>query len=329
MKDGPMKICIGALTIDQCREAVTDALRGEELIRLENDGTLVGAEPDEVEVFFRSPELNVVARHSSGIREALAALMGGRSLRWVQSGSAGVESRDFHALLMRGIRLTNAAGIHAEPIAQYVLMQMLNRIKRTRAHFELQAEHRWESIGGGELTGLTVGIVGFGGIGRAVARLAKAFSMRVVASKRTRVDDPTLDRLYPPSQLGALLAESDFVVLAAPQNEQTRGMIDTAALERMKPKALLINVARGGLVDEEALVDALRRKRIGGAVLDVTFTEPLPETSPLWDLPNCVITPHDSGFSPLSLERALDLFLDNLDRFQKGEPLRNEVRADR
>ena len=173
---------------------------------------------------------------------------------------------------------------------------------------------------------LTVGIVGFGGIGRAVARLARAFGMRVVGSKRTRVEDPALDRLYSPEQLAALLSESDFVVLAAPENEQTRGMIDAAALEQMKPKALLINVARGGLIDEEDLVDALRRKRIGGAVLDVTSNEPLPETSPLWDLPNCVITPHDSGFSPLSIERALDLFLENLGRFRRGEPLLNEVR---
>jgi phosphoglycerate dehydrogenase-like enzyme len=321
-----MKICIGAFTIDQCKETVTEALRDEELSRLENDGTLVGAEPDQIEVFFRSPELNVFARHSSGLREALAALMKGESLRWVQSGSAGVESPAFYALLKRGIRLTNAAGVHAEPIAQYVIMQMLNRIKRTRAHFELQAAHRWESIGGGELTGLTVGIVGFGGIGRAVARLAKAFGMRVVGSKRTRVEDPALDLLYSPEQLGALLAESDFVVLAAPLSEQTREMIGATALEQMKPKALLINVARGGLVDEEALAEALRRKRIGGAVLDVTATEPLPETSPLWDLPNCVITPHDSAFSPLSLERTLELFLDNLSRFQRGEPFLNEIR---
>jgi phosphoglycerate dehydrogenase-like enzyme len=321
-----MKICIGAFTIDQCKQTVTEALRDEELIRLENDGTLVGAEPDQIEMFFRSPELNVFARHSSGLREALAALMKGESLRWVQSGSAGVESPAFYALLKRGIRLTNAAGVHAEPIAQYVIMQMLNRIKRTRAHFELQAAHRWESIGGGELTGLTVGIVGFGGIGRAVARLAKAFGMRVVGSKRTRVEDPVLDLLYSPEQLGAMLAESDFVVLAAPLSEQTREMIGATALEQMKPKALLINVARGGLVDEEALAEALRRKRIGGAVLDVTATEPLPETSPLWDLPNCVITPHDSAFSPLSLERTLELFLDNLSRFQRGEPFLNEIR---
>jgi phosphoglycerate dehydrogenase-like enzyme len=320
-----VKICIGASTVDECEETVRQALRDEELFRLENDGTLVGAEPDQIEVFFLSPELNVFARHSSGLREALAALMNGKSLRWVQSGSAGVESPAFYDLLKRGIRLTNAAGIHAEPIAQYVIMQMLNRIKRTRAHFELQAAHRWESIGGGELTGLTVGIVGFGGIGRAVARLARAFGMRVVGSRRTLIEDPALDRLYAPEQLGALLAESDFVVLAAPETEQTRGMIGAAALDQMRPKALLINVARGGLVDEEALIDALRRKRIGGAVLDVTATEPLPEASPLWDLPNCVITPHDSGFSPLALERTLGLFLDNFSRFRRGEPLLNEV----
>jgi phosphoglycerate dehydrogenase-like enzyme len=320
-----MKICIGALTVDQCAKRVSEVLCDGELVRLEDDGALVGADPDQVEVFFLSPELTVFARHSPGLREAFEALLSGESLRWVQSGSAGVENPVFRALLERGVLLTNAAGVHAEPIAQYVIMQMLNRIKRTRAHFELQAAHRWQSIGGGELTGLCVGIVGFGGIGRAVARLARAFGMRVVGSKRTRVEDSALDRLYPPEQLGALLSESDFVVLAAPENEQTRGMIDAAALEQMKPKALLINVARGGLIDEEALVDALRRKRIGGAVLDVTATEPLPETSPLWDLPNCVITPHDSGFSPLSLERALDLFLDNLGRFRRGEPLLNEI----
>lgn len=125
-----------------------------------------------------------------------------------------------------------------------------------------------------------------------------------------------------------MLAESDFVVVAAPQHEQTRGMIDAVALAQMKPKALLINVARGGLVDEAALVEALRRNRIGGAVLDVAAVEPLPKTSPLWDLPNCILTPHDSGFSPLSLERTLALFLDNLGRLRGWEPLLNEVRAD-
>jgi phosphoglycerate dehydrogenase-like enzyme len=321
-----MKICIGAGTIDQYEEAVAAAVGDDELVRLEAEGALAGAEADEIEVFYRSPELNFFARNSPGVREALAALMRGKSLLWVQSGNAGVEDPAYYDLLKRGVRLTNAAGIHAEPIAHYVVMQMLNRIKRARAHLELQAAHRWEAAGGGELTGLTVGIVGFGGIGRAVARLAKAFGMRVVGSKRTPVEDPALDRLYAPEQLNELLAESDFVVIAAPLTEQTRGMIGRQALERMKPRAMLINVARGGLVDEEALVDALRRKRIGGAALDVTAVEPLPETSPLWDLPNCVITAHDSGFSPLSLQRALNLFVDNLGRFRKGEPLLNEIR---
>jgi phosphoglycerate dehydrogenase-like enzyme len=212
--------------------------------------------------------------------------------------------------------------------------------RRLPGLMELQRERTWQPLEGVELRDVTVGIVGLGSIGRAVGALATAFGCRVVAVRRrsepgdqvVAPDDETrsfgaliLDRVGGPDSLPELLAESDFVVLAAPLTAETEGMIDAAALAAMKPSAWLINIARGRLIDERALLNALRDGTIGGAILDTFREEPLPPTSPFYDLPNVIVTPHTSWSSGRVLDRSVELFCDNLRRYAAGEPLLNVV----
>ena len=263
-------------------------------------------------------------------------------LSWVHSASAGVERALTPTARERGIVITNARGVFSRPIAEYVLMMILAVSRRLPQLLELQRERTWQPLEGAELRDVTVGIVGLGSIGRAVATLATAFGCRVIATRR-RTDtgatagsaagdadegtsrEPALDRILGPDGLPELLAESDFVVLAAPLTPDTEGMIDGAALAAMKPGAWLINVARGRLVDERALLRALHDGPIGGAVLDTFAEEPLPPDSPFYELPNAIVTPHTSWSSGRVLDRSVDLFCDNLRRFASGEPLLNVV----
>ena len=249
------------------------------------------------------------------------------NMRWFHSFSAGVDNAAFRMLLERGVILTNSSGTTSEPIAQYVLAMMLRIVKRMDAWAEAQRERRWQPIETEELTGKTVGIVGVGHIGGEVARLAKAFRMNVIGCRRRRRGMRYVDELVPPERLGDLLARSDFVVLAVPLTSATEGLIGRAELRAMRPDAWLINISRGQVVREAALVQALKEGWIGGACLDVFQEEPLPEESELWSLPNVMVTPHNSGWSPLNMERGSEVFVDNLGRFLAGRPLRNRVRA--
>ncbi len=261
-------------------------------------------------------------------------------LSWVHSASAGVERALTPAARERGLVITNARGVFSRPIAEYVLMMILAVSRRLPGLLELQRERTWQPLEGVELRDVTVGIVGLGSIGRAVGALATAFGCRVIAVRRrseegtgsSAADDETrsfgelmLDRVGGPEAMPELLAESDFVVLAAPLTPETERMIDTAALDAMKSNAWLINVARGALIDERALLEALREGRIGGAVLDTFREEPLAPTSPFYDLPNVIVTPHTSWSSGRVLDRSVDLFCDNLRRYAAGEPLLNVV----
>ncbi len=194
-----------------------------------------------------------------------------------------------------------------------------------REHGRAQDRAEWAKFNTTDLGGRTLGIVGYGGIGAAVARRAKAFDMRVVATKRTLVDDANLDELLPPAALQALLAQADYVVLCVPLTDETSGLIGARQLQAMAPHAVLVNVSRGAVVDQEALIDALREGRIGGAVIDVTTPEPLPADSPLWAMENVVITPHDSGDSPGAFGHTVDHWLKNLARYVRGEDLLNVV----
>jgi phosphoglycerate dehydrogenase-like enzyme len=259
-------------------------------------------------------------------RLVLPALFRLQGLKWFHSFSAGVDSPAFKLILDKGALLTNSSGASAPSIAQYVLTMMLYRAKRVGAWREQQVRHEWAHVRGSDLNGLTCGIVGTGAIGGEVARLAKACGMRTIGIRRSGRPAKHVDEMVTARRLTYLLRESDFVVLACPLTKETEGLIGERELRAMKPTATLINVARGRIVDEAALIDALNAGAIGGACLDVFTVEPLPETSPLWDMPNVVVTPHNSGVSPLNMERAMTMFIENLARYVQGKPLRNRVR---
>jgi phosphoglycerate dehydrogenase-like enzyme len=268
-------------------------------------------------------------------------------LTWVHSATSGVERALTPASRERGLVVTNARGVFSRPIAEYVLMMILAVSRRLPQLLELQRERTWQPLEGAELRDVTVGIVGLGSIGRAVAGLAAGFGCRVVAVRRhaagegaspdaagdhdgdpSAVDELSLDRLGGPESLPDLLAESDFIVLAAPLTPETEDMINSDTLEMVKPGAWLINVARGRLIDERALIRALRDGHLGGAVLDTFRDEPLPPMSSFYDLPNVIVTPHTAWSSGRVLDRSVELFCDNLRRFAEGSPLLNVVDPD-
>ncbi len=249
-------------------------------------------------------------------------------LRWVQVISAGIDHLIRKDILASGVTITNIKGMSATPIAEFVIAVALAFVKRLPYCGELQRQKRWQAFPTASLQSKTIGIIGLGSIGREVARLSRAFGMTVIATSRTAgrtgaVSD--VDRMLPKGQLPQLLAESDFVVLSLPLTEETKGLVGEKEFRAMKPTAYLINVARGGIVDEAALVRALEQGWIAGAGLDVFAVEPLPADSRLWELPNVVLSPHVSGGIEDEFELATDLFIDNLKRYLKGDRLHNVV----
>ena len=267
-----------------------------------------------------------------------AALETPGRLRWIHTGAAGVASLLHPELIESGIVLTNSAGIHAPPMAETVIGMMLYFARGLDHAVRAQQESEWRpdiwersDSGVRELSSATLGIVGFGGVGRAVAQRSRALGMRVAALRRTRppaheaADDIDVEMITGDDALGRLLEMSDFVVLAVPATPATRGMIGAGEIGRLRAGAVLINVARGSVIDEAALIDALRAGRLRGAGLDVFATEPLPAGSPLWTLPNVLITPHVSATSTRFWERESGLILDNLQRYLAGRDLINVV----
>ena len=260
-------------------------------------------------------------------------------LAWVHSATSGVERALTPASRERGLIVTNARGVFSRPIAEYVLMMILAVSRRLPQLLELQRERTWQPLEGSELRDVTVGIVGLGSIGRAVGALATAFGCRVIAVRRrpetgaeaSREGDDLsfgeamLDRVGGPEMLPELLGESDFIVLAAPLTPETEDMINADTLSMVKRGAWLINVARGRLIDERALLRALRDGPLGGAVLDTFREEPLPALSSFYELPNVIVTPHTAWSSGRVLDRSVELFCDNLRRFANGVPLLNVV----
>jgi len=264
-------------------------------------------------------------------------------LKWVQAHFAGVNRWLGHPALA-GVALTTASGVHAVRMGEYATQMMLafaHQMPRLwRAQAVREWAHGWANDAFRELRGATLAVAGYGSIGREAARQARALGMRVLASKRDPsrtadtgwcvpgTGDPAgglPERFYGPDDWRTMLAEADYVLVAAPLTPGTRHLIDRAALRAMRPGAVLINVARGDLVDEPALVEALQSERLGGAALDVFAQEPLPAESPLWNLPNVILTPHIAGLTPLYNERALALFAENLRRYLAGQSLLNVV----
>lgn len=248
------------------------------------------------------------------------------ALRWQHTPSAGVNHILTPTFLERDIVLTNGAGVHAIPIAEFVLAFMLNHAKQLPKLQALQAQHYWKKdFELQELSSATLLIIGTGGIGQAIAQRASAFGMRVWGSRRNPQPLPGFERVVGADEWRELLPEADYVVIATPLTPETKNLIDASALRLMRPSAYLINIARGAVVDEDALITALSEGWIAGAGLDTFCTEPLPPDSPFWSLPNVFVTPHCSGISPHSVQRTLELFLDNLTRYLAGTPLRNVV----
>jgi phosphoglycerate dehydrogenase-like enzyme len=251
------------------------------------------------------------------------------NLRWIQLTSAGADRLLNSELLKSGIAITTASGIHAAPVGEYAVGMMVMLAKGWPALFRAQQRREWARIIPQELGGKTVAVIGMGNVGQEIARLAKALGMHVLGVRRSGASlesgDYVADEIVGPLELLAVLSRSDFVVICLPLTEETHHLIGELALRAMKPTAYLINVSRGAVVDEAALLRALTEGWIAGAGLDVFETEPLPEKSWLWQLNNVIITPHLAGETPIYNERAVDLFCDNLRRYLAGEPLRNVV----
>lgn len=249
-------------------------------------------------------------------------------LRWVHTPSAGVDHLLIPEIMRPDLVLTNSAGAQAIPIAEFVLMFALTHVKRAREMMQLTSMSSWmfgDSQVLDELTDKTMLIIGLGSIGEEIAKRATAFGLRVVGSRRHPRPMPGVAQVVGEGQWRELLPEADFVVIAAPLTDATRGMLDGAAFAAVKPGAYLINIARGQIVDTDALLDALHTGRLAGAALDALPIEPLPNDHPLWQAPNVWITPHISHSSPRTRGRILEIFFENLRRYRAGEPLRNVV----
>jgi D-2-hydroxyacid dehydrogenase (NADP+) len=311
-----------AILVSEAIEAdFGDALRraapGRSLVVL-RDGSPDG-DPASVEVAFFSGDL-----YPEGTRDLARALHQAPGLRWLHSFAAGVDHPWFQALLGRGVRLTTSAGASAVPIAQTVMLYLLALSRDLPDWLREQGARRWSPRDVEDLQGQRLGVAGLGPIGLEVARLAGAFGLRVVGFRRApRGDEPCETRSL--AELDAVLPGLDWLVLALPLTPGTRHLLDARRLALLPARARVINVGRGALVDESALTRALAAGRLAGAALDVFEVEPLPPESPLWEHPGVIVTPHSAGSNPGNQRRAAELFVENLGRFARGEPLRNEV----
>ena len=254
------------------------------------------------------------------VKVALAA----QNIRWLHSMSAGVDSPVFATFLDRGARLTTSSGASAPPIAGTVMLYLLALSRNLPGWLRAQAVHEWSPAPFRDLEGQRLVVVGFGPIGQEVVRLATAFRMDPVVVRRSALGDEPCP-MRPLAELADAVSDADAVVVALPLAPETRGIVSAAVIAAMAPHAVFVNVGRGELVDQAALTDALASARLAGAGLDVFDPEPLPADDALWDLPNVIIRPHTSGSSDATTARVAEIFLDNLGRFVRGEPMRNEV----
>ena len=253
-------------------------------------------------------------------------------LRWVHATSAGageqVRKAGLPAEALERVTVTTSSGVHAVPLAEFAILGLLAVAKELPRFVEDQRARAWPEVRRPlrELDGQTLFLVGLGDIGRETARLGRALGMRTVGFRRTEGPPPEhVDEVHGPGRLAELAGRADAMVVSLPLTDQTAGLIDRATIEALPPSCIFVNVGRGGVVDEPALVDALGERRIAGAVLDVFATEPLPDSSPLWTLPNVLVTPHAAALSARENERIVELFCDNLRRYLDGRPLRNVV----
>ena len=249
-----------------------------------------------------------------------------KRLRWVQTKGAGVDGLLFPEFIESTVALTSASGIHVTQISEMIVAMMLVFTKQLHKFMRYKFEAKWQPYTPDELAGKTLGIIGLGSIGSETAKKAKCLGMKVIALKKHPDKKPDyVDEIIDSEGFDRLLRQSDFIVLTLPLTGETRHMVGEEQLRSMKPRAYVINMGRGALIDTNALLKALREGWIAGAGLDVFENEPLPTDSDLWKLDNVLITPHVAGASPFYDERAVEVFCDNLKRYIEGKPLRNVV----
>ncbi|MDF5725007.1 MAG: D-2-hydroxyacid dehydrogenase [Rhizonema sp. PD37] len=305
------------LPVEVAEELIPHLPSDTAVVRVNSEGNLDGDATD-AEIYFSWFFLKPNILH-----KVLAAAP---QLRWHHAPNAGVNHILTPIYLERNLILTNGAGVHAIPIAEFVITYMLAYAKKLHQLYTFQAEHSWQrGFQTQDLWDATLLIIGAGSIGQEIAARAKPFGMRIYGSRRHPEPLPNFDKVVGANEWRSLLSEAHYVVIATPLTQETKGLIDAEVLHSMRHDAYLINIARGAVVDEPALLEALKENQIAGAALDTLFTEPLPPESPFWSLNNVFVTPHCSGHSPRVKERSLALFLDNLTRYRHNQPLRNVV----
>lgn len=299
--------------------------------------TLLDSLPDDVNLAVtldadtaaaKAPEADVLVLNTDDQDLIRLAFTKAEKLQWVHSLMAGVEKKLIPEIRQSPIPMTNARGVYAESLGEFALASCLFFAKDLKRMLRQQAEHRWQPFEVNEIAGATMVILGYGEIGRACARRASAMGMRVLGIRRRPElsdGDPFVESVVAFEERAACIAQADYLVVAAPNTPDTKGLVGPAEIAGMKPNAVLINIGRGPVVDEAALVDALRERRILGASLDVFDVEPLPAGHPFYDLENVLLSPHCADNTPGWLEDSMRFFLENYARFRSGDLLRNIV----
>jgi len=251
-----------------------------------------------------------------------------KNLRWIQTAGAGVEHYLFPELLESDIMLTNVKGMHGQTISEHIFMMMLAHTRNLKKCIQQQQTHAWQKHKVELLHNKVLLVIGLGGIGQKAAKIGNAFGMRVEGIANTPKDLPFVGKTYTPNRLNQALPTADYIVIAVPLTEKTKGMIAAPEFSLMKRDAFIINIGRGLVIDEQAMIKALQQDQIGGAGLDVFIDEPLGENSPLWDMENVIVTPHIAGLMPDCLGEAVKIFCVNLRLYLKGHKPENLVDKD-
>lgn len=309
---------------------------------MDNTKVLIGSrQTSEIEAMLSDVPTGVEVRflpHGESLRDHIAdvnilfghlgedVMQEAAALRWVHQPHAGVEGFMYPAFKASEVILTNCRGLYGTQIAEHAFALLLSITRRIPEQLEFMKTKHWERVPCVELAGMTMGILGLGGIGRAIAARAQAFEFDVIAADVEPIDKPDIvSELYSLAGLMEFLAKSNIVMVCCPSTPETHKLLSDAQFNQMPDASYLVNVSRGKIIDETALVTALQNGKLAGAGLDVTYTEPCPPESPLWEQQNVILTSHSAGASQHIRRRAMQLFIDNLHRYAKGEPLINVV----
>jgi phosphoglycerate dehydrogenase-like enzyme len=317
---GPAQLCLLCTdhVADRYADRIATAAPDIELVTLIGDDPIAESDLARVDIAFFSGDA-----FPYRVAHLMGAITRAPNLRWLHTASAGIDHPVFGQLRDRGVRITTSSGAAAAPIARTVMLYLLGLSRDIHGLLRDQAAHVWAFRPYEDVDGKTIGVVGMGPIAREVIRMAAALGMRPIGMRREVIGDEPCET-WALDRLSELATVADALIVALPSTDDTRGIISASVIAAMRPSAVIVNVGRGDLVDEPALIDALASGRLRGAGLDVFVTEPLPDDSPLWDLPNVIITPHSSATTTATFEGAAEIFLANLGRFVHSEPLHNE-----